>query len=452
MKIGERIETRIEKPVYGGDFLARHNGQVVFAPLVMPHEFVAMEILEAKRNYARGEAKTLIEPSPDRLRPECVHFGQCGGCHYQHAGSEQQRHFKLAILRDALSRAGLDVPQPILLLDGHPWAYRNRIRLAVDSTIANSGSRLGYRARFSHRIVPIVQCPIASPVLVPLALRIAEWLKQQGHLDCIAEIELITNPTQDAVQVTLIPSDANGAGVAATRRETQVAAQPVLRLASLLDTMLEEIGSPLSGITLATGDNDPASAQIAQVGSGTLLYSVAETQYEIPAGAFFQVNRWLLEPFRALVTQHEKGSLAWDLFAGVGFFARALEMQFDRVIAVEGANTSFRSLQNALKNPSSRAVEASTLSFLHQNRREREKRPDFLVLDPPRSGLGAETCALLAAIHPARMTYVSCDPVTLARDLKLLTAERFQIESIHLVDLFPQTYHIETVVKLVRKS
>ena len=94
----------------------------------------------------------------------------------------------------------------------------------------------------------------------------------------------------------------------------------------------------------------------------------------------------------------------------------------------------------------------STLAFLENNRLQREPRPDFIVLDPPRAGLDAKTCSLLAAIHAPRMAYVSCDPITLARDLKLLTAERFQIESVHLVDLFPQTYHCESVVKLVQKK
>jgi 23S rRNA (uracil1939-C5)-methyltransferase len=208
----------------------------------------------------------------------------------------------------------------------------------------------------------------------------------------------------------------------------------------------------LAGIAWASRNTETMNAILARAGCEALRYRVGNLDYTVPAGAFFQVNRWLLESFRDLVIGQERGKLAWDLFAGVGFFARALESQFEHVAAVEGADASFASLAAALDQPNSQAVHSSTLAFLENNRLLREPRPDFIVLDPPRAGLDAKTCSLLAAIHAPRMTYVSCDPITLARDLKLLTAERFQIASIHLVDLFPQTFHCESVVKLIQKK
>lgn len=434
MKPGEQVKVRIEKPVYGGDFLAHTNGQAVFTPFLLPGEVASVCVCEAKRRFARAEAETLLTPSSARIQPACAHFGQCGGCHYQHTSPETQHDFKRAILIEALQREGIPIPAPVEILSAHPWAYRNRIRLAIDA--ADKHGSIGYRARSSRRLIPVSECPIAAPVLLPTAHRIAQWLRELGSLGNIDEMELMTTPTEDAVSVTLIARDSDRAA-------------PV---SATLEAMLAEIGPPLIGVALAVRSGEALDSVIARAGCDALQYPVAALEYSVPTGAFFQVNRWLLEPFRALVTAQERGNLAWDLFAGVGFFARALEAQFAAVTAVEGADASFASLAHSLTRPSSRAVHSSTLAYLENNRLQREPAPDFIVLDPPRAGLDARTCSLLAAIHAPRMTYVSCDPITLARDLKLLTAERFQIESIHLVDLFPQTYHIESVVKLARKN
>ncbi len=434
MKPEDHIEVRIDKPLYGGDFLARFDGQAVFTPFLLPGEVASVRVREVKRRFARAEVDTLISLSPERSTPACAHFGQCGGCHYQHASPEMQLRLKHQVLAEALTREGLAIPARIETLSAHPWAYRNRIRLAVGAN--NAHRTIGYRARSSHTVIPVVECPIAAPSLLPVADRVAEWLRQHGHLDDVDEMELMTNPAEDAVLVTLFARHTdNNASISAA-----------------LGEMIAAIDRPLAGIALAGRNNEAMDAIRARAGCDALLYRVANLDYTVPAGAFFQVNRWLLESFRDLVVGQESGTLAWDLFAGVGFFARALESQFERVTAVEGADASFASLAVALDRPSSRAMHLSTLAFLESNRLQREPRPDFIVLDPPRAGLDANTCSLLAAIHAPRMTYVSCDPITLARDLKLLTAERFQIESIHLVDLFPQTYHCESVVKLVQKK
>lgn len=434
MKPGERIEVRIEKPLYGGEFLARCDGQVVFTPFLLPGEVASVRLRDVKRRFARAEVDTLMSRSPERVSPACTHFGQCGGCHYQHASPEMQHRLKHEILVDALQREGIAIPGKIEILSAHPWAYRNRIRLAINAN--NVHGAIGYRARSSHTFIPVAECPIAAPSLLPVADRVAECLRQRGHLDDVDEMEVMTTPAEDAVLVTLFARNANGnASVSAA-----------------LDGMLEEIGAPLTGIALASRNNETKDAFLARAGHDALHYRVANLDYTVPVGAFFQVNRWLLESFRDLIVGQESGELAWDLFAGVGFFARALESQFERVTAVEGADASFASLAKALGQANSKAVHSSTLAFLENNRLQRESRPDFIVLDPPRAGLDTKTCSLLAAIHAPRMTYVSCDPITLARDLKLLTAERFQIASIHLVELFPQTYHLESVVKLVQKK
>ena len=189
---------------------------------------------------------------------------------------------------------------------------------------------------------------------------------------------------------------------------------------------------------------------IARWGANSLAYRAAGFDYRVDHGAFFQVNRWLVDALVERVTAGQQGALAWDLFAGVGLFARRLTSSFARVVAVESAPSSTPALEANLRGTSSSAVKAETLAFLRHS--GKGQRPGLIVVDPPRTGLGAETCALLGQIAAPALVYVSCDPATLARDLRTLAASGYQIESISLADLFPQTFHLETVVQLRRSS
>jgi 23S rRNA (uracil1939-C5)-methyltransferase len=165
-------------------------------------------------------------------------------------------------------------------------------------------------------------------------------------------------------------------------------------------------------------------------------------------GAFFQVNRWLVDDLAECVTSGQSGETAWDLFAGVGLFARRLVESFVHLVAVESAPAAVNALKQNLSGTGATAVRAATLEFLRGTRKG--ERPDLIVVDPPRTGLGAETTALLGEIGAPAMTYVSCDPATLARDLRVLVDVSYAIESVMLADLFPQTFHLETVVRLRR--
>jgi 23S rRNA (uracil1939-C5)-methyltransferase len=177
-----------------------------------------------------------------------------------------------------------------------------------------------------------------------------------------------------------------------------------------------------------------------------LNYPVADEGYWISRGGFFQVNRFLVDELVRIVTAGRQGTIAWDLYAGVGLFSRALARVFQQVVAVEA---SANDLARSFKGPGKRAVETTTVEFLRSAVVQRE-RPDLIVIDPPRAGVGAEVCALLARISSPELVYVSCDPVTLARDLKLLAAAAYNIAEIHMVDMFPQTFHLETIMILRR--
>ena len=148
----------VEKPIYGGAFLARHEGKAVFVPLALPGEQARIRIVDDKKGYATAEVEAIVRSAPERIEARCAHFGICGGCNYQHVSYETQLQFKQAILRETLERGGVRAPEEITVLAGEPWGYRNRIRLAFDA----QGS-VGYRGRRSHAIVPNHECPIAAP-------------------------------------------------------------------------------------------------------------------------------------------------------------------------------------------------------------------------------------------------------------------------------------------------
>ena len=186
---------------------------------------------------------------------------------------------------------------------------------------------------------------------------------------------------------------------------------------------------------------------VARWGATSLLYRAAGFDYRVDHGAFFQVNRWLVDALVHRVTADRKGALAWDLFAGVGLFARQLAASFDRVLAVESAPAAIAALEENLHGSAAAAIRSDALAFLRSQTRER---PELIVVDPPRAGLGAEMTALLASVAAPELIYVSCDPATLARDLRVLADSGYAIASLTLADLFPQTFHLETVVRLRR--
>jgi 23S rRNA (uracil1939-C5)-methyltransferase len=418
----ERL-VQIEKPIYGGAFLARDEGKAIFVPIALPGEQMRVRVVEEKRGYATAEIEELLVSAPERIAPTCPHFGSCGGCQYQHAGYETQLQIKQAVLRETLERGGIHVPDDISVLAGRPWGYRNRIRLAFDAQ-----GNPGYRGRRSHAVVSIRECPISAPLLVRAAIAAGEVLKSFAPALRPTELALFTNADETALLLTLF-----------------VASPAKIRFDEFAVALRNRIPQ-LSGSELIFETAHQASRTLAQWGATSIQYRAAGAEYRVDHGAFFQVNRWLVDALVERVTSGPGGTLAWDLFAGVGLFARRLAASFDRVVAVESSPAAIAALESNLAGTPGTPVRASTVDFLRRNRIG--GRPDLVVVDPPRTGLGAEITALLAAIAPPAMVYVSCDPATLARDLRAILDAGYGVESIAMADLFPQTFHLETVVRL----
>jgi 23S rRNA (uracil1939-C5)-methyltransferase len=418
----------IEKPVYGGSFLARAEGKAVFVPLTLPGEQARVRITEDKdkRGYAKAEVEQLITAAPERIAARCPHFGPCGGCNYQHTGYENQIAFKKEILRETLERAGVTPPDEIGVLAAEPWGYRNRIRVGFDAE-----GRPGYRSRRSHDLIAIRECGISAPLLVRAAMAAGETLARVPANLRPHEVLLFCNAEERELLATFFVKEGSQ-----------------LRLEAIAAALKERVAE-LAGAELASGGRPGHPPRtLARWGAGSLTYRAAGVDYRVDHGAFFQVNRWLIDGMVERVVARQRGGLAWDLFAGVGLFARQLANAFDKVVAVESAATSAEALKANLAGSTGEAVAASTLDFLREN--ARGERPDLVVVDPPRTGLGEEINRVLAAIGAPAMVYVSCDPATLARDLKALVAGGYELESVTMTDLFPQTFHLETIAVLGR--
>ena len=423
------MKLTIEKLIYGGDGLARSaEGKAVFVPLVLPGEEVVTDIVDEKPGFIRASLKEILEPSEKRIQPECPYFGRCGGCHYQHTDHENQLEIKVAILRETFRRTGkFDWDGEVIIHSSEPWHYRNRTRLRVS---IQGGFAIGYRRLSSHELLPVEQCPISSP-LINRALTRLWQLGRDGRVpQVISEIEFFVNHDDSELLLELygVPPVA---GLQEFFRDVQ-AGVPELKGMGIFTLM----GQHSFGL--------PELKQAA--GQPFLFYQAGDWQFRVSAGSFFQVNRFLVDELVRTVMEGVSGRMALDLYAGVGLFANHLAKRFHQVFAVESSLFSAADLQaNAQKAVT--VVQATTEQFLQKSM---NLKPDLVVVDPPRAGVNEAASKLLAAQRVPRIVYLSCDPTTLARDLRLLLEFGYRVEEVHLIDLFPQTFHIEALVKLSR--
>jgi len=379
----------------------------------------------------------LLTSDVEPATPQCPHFGTCGGCQYQDVAHRDQLRLKREQLEALLADAGLTSLPKVEVHAADPYGYRNRIRLRIQRV--EGQLRFGYNIRSTTTFLPITVCPISAPTLIPTADALlalaAEDLDAEHWLNATAELELFTSDDLSRIQLTFFVAP-----------RTKAPQGSFTRMISALQRVAPQVaGAKAEAFDPRTG---PTGRTLAEHGAAGLNYRVGDETYWISRGGFFQVNRFLIAALVELATANRSGNIAWDLFAGVGLFSRVLAKSFAQITAVEAAPTGAADLRNALAKlgPQHRAIQQTTLDFLRDAVIQRE-RPDLIVLDPPRAGVGLEVCALLARIAAPQIVYVSCDPTTLARDLAALAPE-YTITNLHLVDLFPQTFHLETVAIL----
>lgn len=393
------IEATVEKLVYGGQGLARVEGRVALVPFVLPEERVRLKMEAERRGVTEARLLEVLAPAAGRVAPQCPFYARCGGCHYQHAEYAVQLDQKRQILREVLARIGkLEAPAEIGAVAGEPWAYRNRTQLHL------GGGDIGFFGIGSHHLVAVDRCPISSPRINEALAALRAMKGERRFPGFITSLELFTNETD--VQVNVLES-----------------------------------GRPVSKRFF-----DWCAEKIPGYAADAIEYPVGAAVYRVHHKSFFQVNRFLIEPLIAAALEGAEGETALDLYSGVGLFSMALARRFRSVTAVETSSSAVRDLEfNAQRAGVEVEVHREPVEAFLETA---ENAPDFVLADPPRAGLGKHAVRHLLRLKPRQVTIVACDPATLARDLAALVAGGYKIEQLTLVDLFPQTFHIETVARL----
>jgi 23S rRNA (uracil1939-C5)-methyltransferase len=404
LKVGDRIEVMTERLAYGGDAVARHGGLTIFIRLAAPGERLRVRITERKKNFARAVIESVIEASPARRAPVCAYFGNCGGCQLQHLSYTAQLEAKAGFIRDALTRIGkIEWPADIPVLHAAEFGYRSRAQIKVEGAhSADQLPRVGFNRLASNAICEVTSCPVLVPELDAALARLGEIAVQSGEA-AHAELKRL--------------------------REVEVAA----------------------------GDDGIAFAPaLEELPAGPIARSINGLRYEFSPTTFFQGNALLLEPLIAEALDDYTGTTAIDLYAGVGLFTLPLAQRFNHVIAIESDGEASRfARHNIAANHIGNVefhqarVEQWLSRFIAQSSNARTP-IDLLLLDPPRAG-AADALDAILGLEATRIVYVSCDPTTLARDLRRLLDGGYRLDRVNGVDLFPQTYHVETVAHLKRK-
>ena len=422
---------RIDSLAYGGNGVGRHEGKTVFVPYSAPGDLLRCRVVSAKKRYAEAELTELVEASGRRCQPHCPVFGRCGGCQWQHLPYREQGLWKERIFRDTLMRqcalpAGKILP---LALAPDEWSYRSRVQFKCRQT--DTGFVMGFYRRGSHYVIDVQHCPIAAGAINEALVRFRAWLPDSPRPERIPQVDVAVDD-EGRVRVVVHVLDDRGEDLADYLRPLVAAAGYSLFFQmGRKDTLLHVVGDedlfihPLadSGLRLAYGP-----------------------------GGFAQVN---LEQNRRLVSEvltaigNDRPRRILDLCCGMGNFSLPLARTASEVVGVEDyAPSIHKARQNAASNRivnarfHTRSAEGAYTALAGS------RGFDLVVLDPPRTGFYQVTREL-GALRPSRIIYVSCDPPTLARDLIPLLHAGYQVEWSRPVDLFPQTYHTESVTLLV---
>ncbi len=426
------MNVKIEKLVYGGEGLGHSEGNTVFVSFVIPGEEVAVRPVERKKKFVRAALQQVTKPSAERIPAECPHFSECGGCHYQHIPYEKQPGYKTQILRETLARLGRVQWEGEIRAHASPaFAYRNRAQWKVRWVNDGTQSRglIGYNRSGSSAVLPIEQCPILAPELQTAFLGLREAIAANQFPNSLREIEVFGGTHGGELML-----NASFAGMDKPAKLFQ---------------LFREIVPNATSILLHDSHKDAFELD----GPGFVTYQAAGQDYRVGHLSFFQVNRFLVDAMVAAVTGGHSGDSALDLFAGVGLFSLPLAKQFARVTAVESNEAAVRDLSHNATAAGAKiqAVAQDVEKFLTHCKEQ----PDLVVLDPPRAGLGPNIIKHLRRLAAPEVGYLSCDPSTLARDLaglldKDAPGAAYQVTDVQLFDVFPQTFHIESLVQLKR--
>lgn len=407
------VQVQISAMANGGQALGRYEGQIIFVPGAIPGETVRARIVQAHKRWSQAELVSVLEASPHRIEPPCAYYGRCGGCHFQHIDYETQLGYKRLVVIEQLQRLGhIEEPAvaPVIGM-AEPWFWRNHVQFSVDES-----GRLGFQSRRSHRIVPVDRCLLLHPLLGDLyeALEL-DWPEltrlslragiQTGERMCIFET-----------------SDDNA---------------PEL-----------EVDFPLSCVFRSSTGID-----MVLVGHGWYNEVLRGKTFRVSAQSFFQVNTGqtevVLDSIERFIEPQAQDTLL-DVYCGVGTLSLAMQDKVGRIIGVEENPGSLQdAIVNAKVDADASVGPKDSVTFIQASAEaalpELRERVTKIILDPPRQGCKPEALTQMIRLAPSHIVYVSCDPTTLARDAVRLIESGYELIQVQPVDMFPQTFHIETI-------
>ena len=387
-KNGDEIEVKIEKIVPRGFGLSFAEKLTVLVPLAAPGDVVSVRLRDIKKRLAFADIVEISHAGPQRIAPPCPHFGRCGGCDFQQMDYAAQLAAKAGIIRDCLHRIGkIEYEGEIPVIPSPAqFAYRSRARWHLDA----KAHTFGYFRRDSNEVIDVAECPILTPVMQSTLESLRESVEWDTFWSEKPEIEAVSDE------------------------------------AGNVSTYSRELSDPANLINV----------------------KAAGETYAYTAETFFQANRFLIDQLVETAIGDSTGGTAFDLYCGVGLFALPLARRFTKVIGVEESTVAIDFAKKNAKNAGIQNLDLSNRGveqFLSANK---TKNIDLVLIDPPRMGTEKQTIHMLAALKPKHISYVSCEPSILARDLRTLLDAGYRIDSITALDLFPQTHHVETVVRL----
>ncbi len=463
MHYGDELELSIEKLAFEGKAIAHAGELVVFVEGALPGDIARVKILKKKKNFAEARAITILEPSPDRVKPACMHFGVCGGCKWQHLDYTAQCGWKRTHVVESLERIGElhGIPVlPIIPCDT-PFYYRNKmefsfseVRWRVEHELNDDPFTLGLHVPDNYfKVLHIEQCLLQSENSNSVLRAVRDFIRTKGlsiyhtklHTGCVRFLAIRESKNTKDFMVNIVTADDNPEIMEAFARH-------LVNECPYITTIVNNITARHAQISMGESEK-------VYFGSGINRERLGGLEFFISANSFFQTNTLQAEKLYAIVKEFaalRSDDVVWDLYCGTGTIAMYLAGGAGKVIGVDTVpaaiadavrNAGHNGIANVeficgdVKDTLSKAVSESALI----------ETPDCVVLDPPRSGMHPDVIKILLKIAPRRIVYVSCNPATQARDLKALS-EIYTIARVQPVDMFPHTYHVEAVAQLEKKE
>ncbi len=410
------MKVKVEKMIAGGFALARENGKIYLIKGAYPEEIVSVEIEKKKKDLSFCKVKHVIKASPNRIIPPCKYFEECGGCEWMDVKYEEQLRLKSDVFVDQMrhmAKIAIDRPE---VIPTKAYGYRNKMEMVVRN------GEIGFFKRGTHDFVKIEKCMLATETLNTLKLTVEKYLKK--HKKFASSIDHVI--FREASGKTMVIFTSN-------RRLTPPQIEDVDNVITLENHSRVVV----------------AGRQRVHRGSGLLHVNICNVKYEVPAKAFFQVNYLGAKSLADIVKGYAgSGGRLLDLYCGVGFFSLQLFKTFEKVVGLESSPVS---IQIARENAKINGAFNTRFSLLKVQDWKPKTHFDVVIVDPPRTGLDRGVVEKISALTPQKVIYVSCDVSTFARDVKELMKNGYAIEDVKLVDMFPQTHHVESVALIKRK-